>query len=82
MVGEQQFRGHLVHVARLRVGPFLNADGVLVENLGGGVFNHTRQLSHGERDVTPTPICTSPSLPQATNRTTTSGRPGMVPCPT
>ena len=34
-----------------------------------------RPLSHGAREVTPTPISTAPSLPQASNRTTASGRP-------
>ena len=35
VIGDQLFRGRLVHVARLRVGPLLSADAVLVENLGG-----------------------------------------------
>ena len=74
MIGEQLFRGHLVHDARLRVGPFLSADGVLVENLG--VFSQRpaspRPLSHDAREVTPTPMSTSPSLPQASTRTTAS----------
>ena len=37
-----------------------------------------RPLSHDVREVTPTQISTSPSLPQANNCTTASGRPRTI----
>ena len=60
MIGEQPFHGHLVYVARF-LGPFLSADAVLVENVGGFFTESPRPLSHDAREVTPKPISTSPS---------------------
>ena len=39
-------------------------------------------LSHGAREVAPTSISTSPSLPQASIRAAASGRQRLIPCPT
>ena len=50
-VRDSDRRTAVVHVARLRVGPFLSGDGVL----GGGFSQRPaspRPLSHGAREVT------------------------------
>ena len=79
MIGEQLFRGHLVHVARLRVGTLLSVDGRACGD-SRWVFSQRpaapRPPSHGAREVShrrlPLRIASSWS-----NHTSASGTPRM-----